>query len=132
MRNLDEEIGTITHEEAEQLALVMIDKCFNNPEKPGRRWQASIPVSAQDTDVRLMAYIKQQKARGIPPGDGLGYATCAGSYQGNIRDLIHRLEVSVAEEQDSALPRNHFIALFCDLIRYMRQEAERPFAEVRT
>jgi len=61
-RNLDEEIGTVTHEEAQQLALCLIDKCFNNPEKPGRRWQASIPVSPQDTDVRMMAYIRQQKA----------------------------------------------------------------------
>lgn len=71
-RDLDAEIGTVTHDEAEELALVLIDKAFGNAEKPGRRFRASIPVHCQDTDVRMMAYIRQQraaaKARG-PHGD---------------------------------------------------------------
>lgn len=60
----------------------------------------------------------------------LAHSTCAGHYSGTIRDLVHRLEVCVAEEQELANPRNHFIAVFCDVIRYMREEGARPFAPV--
>lgn len=65
-----------------------------------------------------------------PAASPLGQATCAGSYPGTIRDLVHRLEVCVAEEQERPLPRNHFIAVFCDVIRYMRDEGGKPFATV--
>lgn len=66
-----------------------------------------------------------------PPAESpLGQATCAGSYPGTIRDLARRLEVCVAEEQEQPLPRNHFIAVFCDVIRYMRDEGAKPFATV--
>lgn len=63
MRDLDAEIGEVTHDEAEQIALAYIDVAFNNPPKQGRRVAHSIPVSARDTDVRLMAYIRQQRQR---------------------------------------------------------------------
>lgn len=68
--DLDERIGIVTHDEAAQLALTLIDKAFGNPEKPGRRWQASIPADPRrDTDIRMMAYIWQQKAKAFsePP-----------------------------------------------------------------
>lgn len=52
----------VSHEEAERIALAYIDKAFNNPEKPDRRVRHSIPANPrEDTDLRLMAYIKQQR-----------------------------------------------------------------------
>lgn len=58
-------LDEVTHDEAEQLALACIDKVYGNPEKPGRRWRASIPANPrEDTDLRLMAYIRQQRAKG--------------------------------------------------------------------
>lgn len=68
-RDLDAEIGEVTHDEAEQLALACIDAAFNNsPRADGRRFRASIPVNPrEDTDVRLMAYIRQQRAKADPP-----------------------------------------------------------------
>jgi hypothetical protein len=67
-RDIDAEIGTVTHEEAEQLALAYIDKAFNNPEKPGRRVRHSIPANPrEDSDLRLMAYIRQRRAAEAPP-----------------------------------------------------------------
>lgn len=62
-RDLAAEIGEVTHDEAEQLALAYIDVAFNNPPKLERRVQHSIPVRASDTDVRLMHYIRQQRKR---------------------------------------------------------------------
>lgn len=56
----------ITHDEAAKLALTFINHFFNNPgrDKP----QASIPADpSRDTDIRLMAYIRQQKAKDQPP-----------------------------------------------------------------
>jgi hypothetical protein len=56
------EAGEMTHDEAEQIALAYIDKAFNNPEKLGRRIRHSIPANPrEDTDLRLMAYIEQQR-----------------------------------------------------------------------
>lgn len=67
----------------------------------------------------------ESRARG---GDTeLWASTCAGGYSGTIRDLVHRLEVCVAEEQETALPRNHFVDVFCDVIRYMRAEGTMRF-----
>jgi hypothetical protein len=65
VRNTSKETGPITHDEAEQLALACIDAAFGNaPLADGRRFRASIPVDPRtDTDIRLMAYIKQQRAK---------------------------------------------------------------------
>lgn len=62
-RNIHEEAGPISHDEAESIAMAYIDKAFGNPEKPGRRVRHCIPANPrEDTDIRLMAYIKQQRA----------------------------------------------------------------------
>lgn len=83
------EAQVISHEEAEQIALAYIDKAFNNPEKPERRLRHSIPANPrEDTDLRLMAYIKQQRTREATPAsaghavvfwDGLGWYWTADS-----------------------------------------------------
>lgn len=49
--------GPVTPEEALQIAQRFIDKAFGNTSKPMPRF--SIPVSPQDDDVRLIAYIHQ-------------------------------------------------------------------------
>jgi hypothetical protein len=68
MRNAHDEAteaGPISHDEAESIALAYIDHAFGNPEKPGRRVKHCIPADPRsDTDIRLMAYIKQQRAVG--------------------------------------------------------------------
>jgi hypothetical protein len=48
----------ITHEEARQAILALVDEHFNNEK---RRTQFSIPAQEDDTDVLLMAYIRQQE-----------------------------------------------------------------------
>lgn len=70
------EAGPISHDEATELALAYIDKAFNNPPHPsGRRVLHSIPANPRtDSDLRLMAYIRQQRAkdavRGTPAREG--------------------------------------------------------------
>ena len=61
-KSLDERIGAVTHEEAEQLALALIGKCFGNPERDGIRWHASIPVNPE-TLAELKAANRECRGR---------------------------------------------------------------------
>lgn len=55
----------ISHDEAEVIALRFINQHFDNA---GERPRASIPANPKrDDDLRLMAYIRQQKWRNSPP-----------------------------------------------------------------
>lgn len=67
MRDAHQEAGPISHDEAAEIALAYIDKAFGNKEKPGRRVLHCIPANPKtDTDLRLMAYIAQQRAKDKP------------------------------------------------------------------
>lgn len=56
--------GPVSHDEAERIAMGYIDHAFGNPEKYERRVTHSIPANhARDSDLRLTAYIEQQRQR---------------------------------------------------------------------
>jgi hypothetical protein len=56
--------GPVSHDEALNIAMGYIDHCFGNPEKPERRITHSIPANhARDSDLRLTAYIEQQRQK---------------------------------------------------------------------
>lgn len=86
LSDLDKRVGHVSHDEAELLAMAYIDKAFNNPENPGRRVRHSIPANPrEDSDLRLMAYIRQQRAqrgleteaaRWVPVLDSEGLVQC--------------------------------------------------------
>lgn len=61
-KNSAEHCGAVSHDEALNIAMGYIDRCFGNPEKPERRITHSIPANhRRDSDLRLTAYIEQQR-----------------------------------------------------------------------
>lgn len=63
-KGFSEQCGPISHDEANNIAMGYIDHCFGNKEKPERRITHSIPANPRrDSDLRLTAYIDQQRER---------------------------------------------------------------------
>jgi hypothetical protein len=85
------ETGEVSHDEAEQIALAYVDHAFGNPEKPGRRIRHCIPANPrEDTDIRLMAYIKQQRQQ----------AASLAAADAKIEALEAELELAWSDEHD--------------------------------
>ena len=95
----------VTHDEAEQLALCLIDRAFNNAEKPQRRFRASIPANPrEDTDLRLMAYIKQRRREASHrPGLSAAYAETRDA----LVDATRALRVIDDSRGDAVTERQH-------------------------